>query len=67
MKDIRIKLSAQQALVPTKAPYASGQGNGVPSSADGQKPFLYIWVKALLDTVIIVNETPARERIPEPM
>ncbi len=42
MKEMRISSSAHTAEVPIMAPYPSGQGRGVPSGAEGQKPFSYI-------------------------
>lgn len=66
-KLIKISRRAQHAAVPRIAPYPSGQGNFVPSSAVGQKPFSYICVNAPVATGIMANEMPTTEMRPVPM
>lgn len=63
----RTSIKAQQAEVPSRAPYASGQGSLVPSSATGQNPLAYIWLNAPEATVIMAKETPMTERTPLPI
>jgi hypothetical protein len=64
--EMRISSSEHTAAVPSTAPYASGQGSGVPSSADGQNPLAYIWAKAPEATVMMANEMPTTEMRPVP-
>lgn len=62
-----ISRRAQTAAVPMRAPYASGQGRGLPVASTLQNPFLYIWAKAPLATGMIAKDVPTTEISPVPM
>lgn len=66
VNDMRISRSAQTHAVPMIAPYPSGQGRGVPSASEGQKPVAYICVRAPVATGIVANEVPTTEIRPVP-
>lgn len=66
-KERAISNRAQTAAVPIIAPYPSGQGNGLPSSADGQYPLAYICLMAPEATGMMENEMPTTEISPVPI
>lgn len=66
-KEINISVKAQTAQVPSKAPYASGQGSLEPSAAMEQKPLVYIWLNAPVAIGIIAKDVPTTEIRPVPI
>ena len=64
---MRTSSKAHTAQVPSRAPYASGQGSFVPSESTGQNPLAYIWAKAPSATGMMEKEIPTTETRPVPM